>query len=149
MVSRSPRQSFADALHAVIDEGNPPIDRYERAELNEWIEQVQAIRTILAPLVIANDLRGGDDWCEHVVRLLGDERLTHQIQELRHRLGERRTDDTNTVPAHDKPKDLDDLSSVALSLALAWGRAGYLIGLAVGMQLGPHAFDPTPKTGAR
>jgi hypothetical protein len=41
----------------------------------------------------------------------------------------------------------NDLSDQYFDYAMAWGEAGYLLGLAVGMQLGPHAF--ASKAGGR
>lgn len=123
MSSRSSAQSFADALHVLVDESHLPIDRYERAELLEWIAQVQAIRTILAPLIIANDLRGGDDWCEQVVRLLGDDRLVQEIEALLHRAAPCGAGKGSTETPHE-PNDAEDLNGIASSLAMAWGRAG-------------------------
>jgi hypothetical protein len=45
-----------------------------------------------------------------------------------------------------------DISDQVTNLVYAWARAGYTLGLAVGMQLGPHAFDgfkANGKGGAR
>lgn len=44
--------------------------------------------------------------------------------------------------ARQKPESADD---GPLTKAIAWGDAGFLLGLAVGMQLGPHAFDGGAK----
>jgi hypothetical protein len=59
-------------------------------------------------------------------------------------MSHRRPTRSYTVPGI--PEHAEDLGDAALSLGYAWGTAGYLIGLAVGMQLGPHVFD---RVGAR
>jgi hypothetical protein len=46
-----------------------------------------------------------------------------------------------SAPSTDSPEDTVHVADLVDDYSYAWGRAGYLLGLAVGMQLGPHAFD--------
>lgn len=117
------------------------MDVEEHDALLEWIERLQAIRATIAPAVIAGDLRNGDDWTERVVRLLGDAHLLEDIQALDDRLHEAGQETTVPMPTRDDPDYRQHLGNAAVALGVAWGQAGYLIGLAVGMQLGPDAFD--------
>jgi DNA-binding transcriptional ArsR family regulator len=51
-------------------------------------------------------------------------------------------DAAQRIPA---PHNTESAEDVLITHAASWGDTGFLLGLAVGMQLGPHAFDGGAK----
>jgi hypothetical protein len=45
------------------------------------------------------------------------------------------------APGPGAPHNIESAEDVLITHAASWGDTGFLLGLAVGMQLGPHAFD--------
>jgi hypothetical protein len=126
-----------------------PSDLEEQQKTREWLTQVAAIRDAIAPLVIASGVNEGDDWVEPVAAFLKEPCLAirDDIRALDERLEQQGIDTDVLNPDFEGPQSRAALSTAVVSLGVGFGRAGYILGLAVGMQLGPHALD-APALGA-
>ena len=104
----------------------------------------------LVPHILANGIREGDDYVEAIVRVIGQEaRYSDAMHALADRLAAAGVDAQVPDPWADDPNHMGDVDDGMLSRAIEWGAAGYLLGVAVGMQLGPKAFDVDPKGGVK
>jgi len=141
--SKTIRPDSSATARRVFSENDPD----DQTKARQWLDQLAAIREYIAPLVIAKGLHEGDDWVWPVAEFLGQMDILNEIQALEDRLHHVYTDVDTTVPSplEGSPDHRDPLGDAAVSLGIAFGNAGYLLGLAVGMQLGPDAL----KGGAR
>lgn len=124
-------------------------NRKDVGRVATWLETLRLIQETIAPHVIAHSVMEGDDHVEAVVTLMGKSHLLENIQAEDARLSALGHETCIATPTAGDPAYTEHLDDAALTLGVAWGSAGYLVGLAVGMQLGSHAFDRIPKGGAR
>jgi hypothetical protein len=132
MSSTTARNPFVNAC--------PPGDAEDLDKMATFVQRVRHIREAFVAQIIAAGIVEGDDFVEAVVQVTGHEAFYHEhISALAKRVEEAGIDGRIPSPI------LDDVDSwfddAMLSRAIEWGYAGYLLGLAVGMQLGPDAFN--------
>jgi len=113
----------------------------DRDQVERFLDQVRTITEEVAALVIAGQLHQGDDFVEAVDELLDcrGARVREGIQALAARLPEGLDLDVPD-PAEDDADQQSPLADAVISVGVEYGRAGYLLGLAVGMRLGPEAL---------
>ena len=118
-------------------------------ETKRRLGDLQRIRdTWVAHIIAKGVLTQGDT---EVIALIAEtvfdaKPLEDQFRALRERLDRAGVDQSmNITPDY----RTNDIGAAALAYATEFGEAGYVLGLAVGMQLGPHAFGAGTKGGAR
>ncbi len=129
----------------------PPLagaDQDHHDELLEKIAQVRAIQRQYAAAVIGAGVFHTDtEPVEHWSGVLGSlaepaaRQALNALNALFKRLEAAQPGSTSLSYPSDDPIDRCAASDVVFAHAVAWGDAGFELGLAVGMQLGPHAFD--------
>jgi hypothetical protein len=108
----------------------------------EFLKRLAYAETVV-PHILAAGVAEGDDHVEPIVRKIGNEgvfsdamrAITKRLADAGH-LGEEVPN-----PYTDDPGNVGYLDDAMLSRAIEWGAAGYVLGIAVGMRLGPTAFD--------
>ena len=113
----------------------PKADREEHAYAKAHVREVLAIRERFATAIIASGIFNTTDelWTEVVGRTAEAEALPiHKALEPLERM---------RVANPFKKGETTSAGDVFGDLMSVYGDAGFLVGLAVGMQLGPHAFD--------
>ena len=114
----------------------------EQQQAREWLTQVATIRDAIAPLILATGVHQGDDWVEAVAEFLNEDCLVirDDIQRLDERLHQQGIDTEIHCADFRGPDSRDVLSNAIVTLGNGYGRAGYVLGLAVGMRLGAQAL---------
>jgi hypothetical protein len=119
----------------------PAADTEDRHATAQKIQQIRDLQ-VYVPHIIAAGVLEGDDAVETIAKTIGHEQLfADALVALGDRLEAAGIDATMPNPTRDDPESCSPLEDAMLSRAIEWGHAGYWLGLAVGMQLGPHAFD--------
>lgn len=122
----------------------PELSEAETRVLNA-IDQLRDIQRRFGPLVIADGpLGNGDLFSDVIGQLVQEDARLHAMEERLTAFFQRPGTDVMMLdPIADDPKNESFASDVASTRAYTWGDIGYRLGLAVGMLLGPHAFDTT------
>jgi hypothetical protein len=130
------------------DSALPPLagaDQQTHDELLTRLERLRAIQREYAAAIIAAGIFSNLEHWPGVVAPIAEEEAGDASQALEAFFGrlEREAPDSTTIPfpLDDDPTHTEPASDVVDILATRWGAAGFLVGLAVGQQLGPHAFD--------
>ena len=133
----------------------PALHSADQEAHDDIAQRVRTVRAIqqqyAAPIIAAGVFNNDDDRWTGLVGGLAEQQavtsytaLTAWFQRL-----EKASPNSTRIPfpIFDFPKNDDFAADVLIAHASSWGDAGFLVGLAVGMQLGPHAFDGamTPK----
>jgi hypothetical protein len=121
------------------------------ASVRTQLAQIEAIRKNWAPAIVASGLFS--DLQTNALNALAtsdprDQEMDKHLDAFFRQPG---VDAPIPNPLPDDPTYTSYASDVAASRAFLWGDAGFLLGVAVGMQLGPHAFaeEATAKRGVR
>ena len=121
------------------------LDQDSWAEIQPQLRRLRALRKAYAkPIIAAGIFPISRDLWSGIVNVLAKEEAQHDKKALdrffeRLRAAGVDLDIPHTMPGH--PDLVDIASDVVISYASHWGDAGFMLGLAVGMQLGPHAFE--------
>jgi hypothetical protein len=104
------------------------------------IREFQTIRQRYAPTIIATGVFSDyEEWTE-IASGIGESKATKTSRALEGLLGK------EYVPNPDRPTETIAKVDLLAQLWTPYLDAGFLVGLAVGMQLGPHAFDGIEAT---
>jgi hypothetical protein len=132
--------------------GLPALAERNEEDFQVALTQVRAVRELqhryAAAIIGAGLFSNGELWTGIMAALA--ERDAAQsataLNDLFERL-ERATPGATWIaaPTPDDSRHTESAEDVLVTHATAWGDAGFLLGLAVGMQLGPHAFDGGAK----
>jgi len=122
------------------------VDSTLDADLQHTTKRIELVRTIQrkwAPAIIAAGVLNDDDpWTDSLARFAAaDPRVASVERSLDEYFKGADTDPLIADPLPDDASHESHVSDVAASRAFGWGDAGFLLGLAVGMLLGPHAFE--------
>jgi hypothetical protein len=118
---------------------------HSSSDLEQWLLQIAAIQTHVAPLAIAQSVIDADDWVWPVAEFIGVMPLHDAIQALDARLEQQGVDSSVPTPHKYSPDDVSRLDTAVTELAVDFGRAGYMLGLAIGTLLGPNALKGGPR----
>ena len=118
--------------------GFPDRDKHRR--VSKQLLAISEIRRRFAAIIIADglfDTEGYSHIAEQVASETGGAEYREQLNRLFRRL------DKAMPGCLESPGGPDDecAQDIVTSLEIVSLNAGYLVGIAVGMQLGPHAFD--------
>lgn len=118
-------------------------DAEERQYAAAKMAEVRHIRQRFAADIIAKGIFTSDDLQTEVISTIADADadIAAALKSLSSFFERPGVDRQISCPLEDDAKHTDWASDVATGLTYKWGEAGFLVGLAVGMQLGPHAFD--------
>jgi hypothetical protein len=129
----------ADAIEALTS--HDPSGNKDRAELAEWLAQIAAIQAHIVPLAIATSVADGDFWGFSVASFLELTGAYDKMQAFGDELQKLKIGDDIRTPDDDGIPGIGSyLVDAANVLANDFTKAGYMLGLAVGMRLGPDAL---------
>lgn len=120
-------------------------DQKDHQRLERRLRQFRARHRPYVAAIIAAGVFGSDEAWTGVLAALAETDAAESLAALNglfDRLEKASPDSTRIAfPIADDPKHTDCAADVLTTHASRWGDAGFLLGLAVGMQLGPHALD--------
>lgn len=131
------RVSLSKFLKGTQDDINGPM---------EGVKRVRQLRAEVAAGIIAAGIFGGEEVQDEIIGELMERdpefrRRRQALKEILTRAKDAGVEIRIADKGTDEPSEGAWAEDVAFDLMLEWGQTGFLLGLAVGMQLGPHAFD--------